>query len=256
MIVWSRPQSIILQSCLISNISHMVLSAIQAIDLEDYVCGVNKLANKYVSTKEKREDVRDRDLVLSLIIGVVHDFDAIVAAITTQRYISLEDAQLILMMHEQRVEHLNSPGVIDICQGGKVTAHYVSDTSRDKRGQRDGNSQNYRVGQRGRGKSYRNGGRAGSRIHCQICNKHDHGLLKCYNRFDQGFHGPPQKQQSQALYSLHQMYNQSQGIIGLNGQSYNGQMLSQDNMSPHNTEPQAHFNQTSVYLATPNQPLI
>ena len=47
------------------------------------------------------EEIRDHDLVLTLINNVGHDFDTIVAVISTQqRFISLEDAHFLLMMHE------------------------------------------------------------------------------------------------------------------------------------------------------------
>jgi hypothetical protein len=46
------------------------------------------------------EEIKERDLDINLVNGVVHEFDPIVAVITTQRFITLEDAQFMLMMHE------------------------------------------------------------------------------------------------------------------------------------------------------------
>ena len=69
------------------------------------------------------EEIKERDLVTSLINGVGHEFDPIVAVITTQRFISLEDAQFMLMMHGQRIEHLNSSSQLDV---GQASDNFVS----------------------------------------------------------------------------------------------------------------------------------
>ena len=101
---------------------------------------------------------RDRDLVLTLINGVGHDFDPIVAVISAQqRFISFDDAHFLLMTDEQRLEHLDSPAHLE---SGQISANYASNSFQDRRGQRDGNSQNNRGGgYLGRGRSSRFGGR-------------------------------------------------------------------------------------------------
>ena len=104
------------------------------------------------------------------------------------------------MTHEQRIEHLDSPIQFDVCQ---ASANYVSKNFEEKKGLRDGNSQNCKGnGQRERGRNKKFGGRG--RIHFQVCNKLGRGALKCYHRFNKGFKGPPpQQNQSQAFFNQH-----------------------------------------------------
>ncbi|KAK2643570.1 hypothetical protein Ddye_025333 [Dipteronia dyeriana] len=71
---------------------------------------VLKIKNIRDSLLVAGEDIRDRDLVMCLINGAGHDFDAIVSVITAQqRFIGFEDASYLLMTHEQRLKHLDSP---------------------------------------------------------------------------------------------------------------------------------------------------
>ncbi|KAK2638719.1 hypothetical protein Ddye_026514 [Dipteronia dyeriana] len=210
-----------------------VLPIIQALDLEDYLCGNlystihgqnHSTQNQLQSIKKgsdsisdfalkikhigdasvvAEEEVKDHDLVMCLVNGICHDFDAIVVVITTQqRFMSFEDAQFVLMMHEQRLEHLDSPSRVEI---GQISANYTSNNNQEKKGQRDFNYQGNRGGYRERGRSKWTGGR--SRIHCQVCNKPGHNGLKCYHRFDEAYQGPPpyDQQLNQALF--HQQQN-------------------------------------------------
>ncbi|KAK2654155.1 hypothetical protein Ddye_014011 [Dipteronia dyeriana] len=142
--------------------------------IDEFALRIKNLGDSLMSAGE---DVRDTDLVPSLINGVGHDFDAIVVVVisTQQRFISFEDAHT---MHEQRLKHLNSSNS-DVIQ---AAANFASD--QNSRGQHNGVYQNNRGGHRGRGRNYISAGRIGNRIHCQVCNKPGHGALKCYNRFD------------------------------------------------------------------------
>ncbi|KAL5743126.1 hypothetical protein ACOSP7_029858 [Xanthoceras sorbifolium] len=72
------------------------------------------------------EEVSERDLLLSLMHGVGHEYDSVVVLISSQRStMSLEEAQFLLLMHEQRIEELNSP----IGFGGP-TANYAANSIR------------------------------------------------------------------------------------------------------------------------------
>ena len=75
--------------------------------ISDFVLKIKTVGDALMAAGE---EVRDCDLVLTLINGVGHDFDPIVAVISAQqRFISLDDAHFLLMMHEQCLEHLDSP---------------------------------------------------------------------------------------------------------------------------------------------------
>ncbi|KAL5839905.1 hypothetical protein ACOSQ4_012513 [Xanthoceras sorbifolium] len=72
------------------------------------------------------EEVSERDLLLSLMHGVGHEYDAVVVLISSQRStMSLEEAQFLLLMHEQRIEELNSPNNF-----GGPAANYAANNTR------------------------------------------------------------------------------------------------------------------------------
>ncbi|KAL5760997.1 hypothetical protein ACOSQ2_019835 [Xanthoceras sorbifolium] len=61
------------------------------------------------------EDVPNRDLILALMSGVGHEYDVVVVMISSQhRTMSLEDAQFLFLMHEQRIDQLNSTTQLNI----------------------------------------------------------------------------------------------------------------------------------------------
>ncbi|KAL5843213.1 hypothetical protein ACOSQ4_009171 [Xanthoceras sorbifolium] len=93
------------------------------------------------------EEISERDLLLSLMHGVGHEYDAVVVLISSQRMtMSLEEAQFLLLMHEQRIEQLNSPNNF-----GRISANFATNNTGDKRDHRGGSNYN-RGGQRGRGR--------------------------------------------------------------------------------------------------------
>ncbi|KAL5820282.1 hypothetical protein ACOSQ3_022164 [Xanthoceras sorbifolium] len=72
------------------------------------------------------EEVSERDLLLSLMHGVGHEYDSVVVLISSQRStMSLEEAQFLLLIHEQRIEELNSPTGF-----GGPTANYAANSIR------------------------------------------------------------------------------------------------------------------------------
>lgn len=55
------------------------------------------------------DDVKDKDLIMSILNGIGHEFDPVVVIISSLLdYVTLEHAQYQLMLHEQRIAHLNS----------------------------------------------------------------------------------------------------------------------------------------------------
>ncbi|KAL5787141.1 hypothetical protein ACOSP7_004090 [Xanthoceras sorbifolium] len=124
------------------------------------------------------EEFSERDLLLSLMHGVGHEYDLVVVLISSQRStMSLEEAQFLLLMHEQRIEELNSPTSF-----GGPTANYAANSVRG------GNSGGYnRHGSRGR---ERGGCFGGRRLYCQLCTKPGHHAFQCFHRFDQQFVRP------------------------------------------------------------------
>ncbi|KAL5825256.1 hypothetical protein ACOSQ3_021319 [Xanthoceras sorbifolium] len=118
------------------------------------------------------EEVSERDLLLSLMHGVGHEYDVVVVLISSQRCtMSLEEAQFLLLMHEQRIEELNSPNNF-----GGHAANYAANNTR---GGIPGGFN--RHGSRGRGRGGRFGGR---KLYCQLCTKPGHHAFQCYHRFD------------------------------------------------------------------------
>ncbi|KAK2645706.1 hypothetical protein Ddye_020901 [Dipteronia dyeriana] len=108
--------------------------------VSDFVLKIKNIEDALMAVGE---DVKDNDLVLTLINGFGHEFDAIVVVISTQqRFISFENTHFLLMMHEQCLEHLDSPQP----ESGQILANYASNNVQDRKGQRDGNTYNNRGG--------------------------------------------------------------------------------------------------------------
>ncbi|KAL5799655.1 hypothetical protein ACOSQ4_032539 [Xanthoceras sorbifolium] len=118
------------------------------------------------------EEVSKCDLLLSLMYGVGHKYDAVVVLISSQRStVSLEEAQFLLLMHDQKIEELNSPSSF-----GGPTANYAANNARR------GNSGGFnRHGSIGRGREGCFGGR---KLYCQLCTKPGHSAFQCFHRFD------------------------------------------------------------------------
>ncbi|KAL5761291.1 hypothetical protein ACOSQ2_020129 [Xanthoceras sorbifolium] len=110
---------------------------------------VLKIKNSRDALLTAREEVSERDLLLSLMHRVGLEYDAIVVLISSQRStMSLEEAQFLLLMH-QRIEELNSPNSF-----GGPTANYAANSTRE------GNSKGFnRHGSKGRGRGGRFGGK-------------------------------------------------------------------------------------------------
>ncbi|KAL5839812.1 hypothetical protein ACOSQ4_012420 [Xanthoceras sorbifolium] len=140
--------------------------------MSDFVLKIKNIGDAFSAAGE---EVSERDLLLSLIHGVRHEYDIVVVLTSSQRStMSLEEAQFLLLIHEQRIEELNSSSSF-----GGPTANYAATNARR------GNSGNFnRHGSRSRGRGGRFGGR---NLYCQLCTKPSHHAFQCFYRFDQQF---------------------------------------------------------------------
>ncbi|KAL5766703.1 hypothetical protein ACOSP7_017320 [Xanthoceras sorbifolium] len=124
------------------------------------------------------EDVPDRDLILSFISGVGHEYDSVVVLISSQHQtMSLEDAQFLFLMQEQIKEHMNTSTQLNVAG---AASHFAlnqcgNNDRRDKR----------------------NGGNSSNTIYEVL--KAEMALekaLQCSKSFDQGFQGPTPNNQA------------------------------------------------------------
>ncbi|KAL5734434.1 hypothetical protein ACOSP7_032295 [Xanthoceras sorbifolium] len=56
----------------------------------------------------------DQDLLLNVLNGLDHEYDPVAVLVSQQSGVTLHEAQYMLMIHEQRIEHLNSTVYVDI----------------------------------------------------------------------------------------------------------------------------------------------
>ncbi|KAL5740224.1 hypothetical protein ACOSQ2_029404 [Xanthoceras sorbifolium] len=173
------------------------------------------------------EEVSERDLLLSLMHGVGHEYDAV-------------EAQFLLLMHEQRIEQLNSPNNF-----GGISANFVTNNAGDKRDHRGGSNYN-RGGQRGRGRGGRFGGR---KLYCQLCTKPGHHAFQCFHRFDQQFVRPQPSHYNNN--SSHSAAAPNQAYIGQSSHNSDQQNTISQGFHQEAFQPQGNYTQTSAYVAAP-----
>ncbi|KAL5823325.1 hypothetical protein ACOSQ3_021297 [Xanthoceras sorbifolium] len=147
--------------------------------ISDFVLKIKNICDALLGAGEV---VNEKDLLLNLMSGVGHEYDPVVVLIANQhKTMSLEDTQFMLLMHEQRIEQLNTATQISV---GGAFAHYASSFNKGNNNIIGGYN-NARGGNRSRGRGGRYGNRSGQKIHCQLCAKPEHSALQCYRRFDQ-----------------------------------------------------------------------
>ncbi|KAI9194625.1 hypothetical protein LWI28_007714 [Acer negundo] len=166
---WRRADQMLL-GCLLSTISKEVLGQI----LGDSLRAAGQVVSEY-------------DMVLSAVNGLGHDYDVVVMLITSQhKLMSLQEAQFMAMMHEQRLQHLIGVSH-DLVTG--ASAQFIANNGGNSRGSYSNNvggGRNNNGRGRGRGKSRWTNN---NRLVCQLCNKPSNVVLQCYMRFDQSFQG-------------------------------------------------------------------
>ncbi|KAL5804238.1 hypothetical protein ACOSQ3_031038 [Xanthoceras sorbifolium] len=142
------------------------------------------------------QTITEFDLVLSLMSGLGHEYDLVVILASSQHQsMSLEDAQYMLMVHEQRLEQLNYVSSIDPSGASTNFMANAVNNSYSREGSNTRGTGQHRGG-RGRGRKWH----SNNRLSCQLCNKNGHSALQCYRRFHQTWTGvpPPQQQPYQA----------------------------------------------------------
>ncbi|KAK3221842.1 hypothetical protein Dsin_008867 [Dipteronia sinensis] len=117
--------------------------------ISEFVIKLKAVSDALASAEE---NVSERDMIMSLLNGVGHEYDSVVTLVSSQqRTMPFEDAQFLFLMHEQRIEQLNISA---------PSAHYVTNTSNfnnfnnsnlnNKANNRNSSNNNYRGGGRGR----------------------------------------------------------------------------------------------------------
>ncbi|KAL5827965.1 hypothetical protein ACOSQ3_019807 [Xanthoceras sorbifolium] len=138
------------------------------------------------------EDVPDRDLILPLMSGVGHEYDVVVVMISSQhRTMSLKDAQFLFLMHEQRIDQLNSTTQLNIA----------------------GASANFTANQP------RNYDKKVVAILVQITEAMAEEEM-CYKRFDQGFQAPNPSPQANYVQQQNSSTNNDQFNIAHQNQQH------------------------------------
>ncbi|KAK2642383.1 hypothetical protein Ddye_024146 [Dipteronia dyeriana] len=153
--------------------------------IADFVLKVKNIGD---SLKSAGDEVSDHDFLLRILIGVRHEFDVVVVVLTSQQNsIFVHDAQYMLMIHEQRLEHLNSSSQID----GNPFTNFMANNGHGKGGRRNNNRGGYNSSGRDGGNKgkCRRGCRNGNnnKPTCQICGRIRHCAQKCYNKFDRNY---------------------------------------------------------------------
>ncbi|KAL5850765.1 hypothetical protein ACOSQ4_008778 [Xanthoceras sorbifolium] len=106
---WTKLQNLYSQKSMakILNLSQQLQTITKGShSVSDFVLKIKNIGD---ALSTAGEEVSERDLLLSLMHGVGYKYDAVVVLISSQRStISLEEAQVLLLIHEQRIEELNS----------------------------------------------------------------------------------------------------------------------------------------------------
>ncbi|KAK1577018.1 hypothetical protein Q3G72_018477 [Acer saccharum] len=211
--------------------------------VSEFVLKVKNVGN---SLKSAGDSVTDRDLLLTVLNGVGNEFDAVVVMLTAQQNsISLNDAQYMLMIHEQRIEHLNPTAQVDPSPSANLATHNNNGgggrRNYSRGGYNSGGRDSGNRGRRGRGNWSNNN----NRPTCQICGRIGHSAQRCYNRFDRSYQSPSTSHNTNNSGSANNSGTQGQNQSNGSGSS------SHENLSNSNNNFQANYNQTSAYIASP-----
>ncbi|KAL5822962.1 hypothetical protein ACOSQ4_020862 [Xanthoceras sorbifolium] len=138
------------------------------------------------SLRSAGQTVTDQDLLLCVLNGLGHEYDPVVVMLSQQQLtMSLHEAQYMLMIHEQRIEHLNSVAQLDI--QAPVANFVSSNNSGGRSSNRGGFNSSSRGNNNSRGRRGRRGRWSNNRPPCQICTRPGHSAFQCYNRFDRSY---------------------------------------------------------------------
>ncbi|KAL5749214.1 hypothetical protein ACOSP7_023817 [Xanthoceras sorbifolium] len=102
-------------------------SMAKVLQLKQQLQGLNKGAssiNNYIlkvrgigdGLRSVGQAVSDRDFLFNVLNDLGHEYHPVVLLVSQQHGITLHEAQYMLTIHEQRIEHLNSVASIDVPQ--------------------------------------------------------------------------------------------------------------------------------------------
>ncbi|KAL5839772.1 hypothetical protein ACOSQ4_012380 [Xanthoceras sorbifolium] len=138
--------------------------------------------------------------------GLGHEFDPVVILLSSQRdTVTMQEAQYLLILHEHRIEQLNTSKQIDV---SCLSANYASSGNGDKNIYKNDGSNNRGGQPRGRGKG-RSTGRwnQNQKLVCQVCSRTGNMALQCYRRFDQSIQYQGHQNSSQQGNTTNQQQN-------------------------------------------------
>ncbi|KAJ8768405.1 hypothetical protein K2173_021558 [Erythroxylum novogranatense] len=108
----------------------------------DFVLKIKNIGDELLAAGD---DIKEKDLIMSVLNGIGHEFDSVVVLISSQlETVSLENTQYQLMLHEQRITQLNSNTKSGFLSNADLTELH---TPRKRGGERFGSR-----GLRGRGR--------------------------------------------------------------------------------------------------------
>ncbi|KAL5834194.1 hypothetical protein ACOSQ4_013691 [Xanthoceras sorbifolium] len=145
--------------------------------ISDYIMKIKAIED---ALETAGHTITDADLVLSMLSGLGHEYDPMVVLVSHQsKTMNLQDVEYLLMLHEQRIEQLNTSSQIE---ANVASANFASNSDGGKN-QRGGGIQS-RGNNRGRGRGNKGGKWNNQKLQCQLCQKPGHSALQCYKRFD------------------------------------------------------------------------
>ncbi|KAL5824371.1 hypothetical protein ACOSQ3_020434 [Xanthoceras sorbifolium] len=157
--------------------------------ISEYFLKVKSIGN---GLRAAGQAMSDRDVLLNVLNSLGHEYDPVVILVSQQHSISLLEAQYMLLIHEQKIDHLNSAAHVDVSPSANCVSNNPSNTNNS------GNRNNNRGGQNNGGRNSGNRGRRGrggrwngnNKPVCQICSRVSHTIVQCYSRYDRA--PPPQ----------------------------------------------------------------
>ncbi|KAL5769477.1 hypothetical protein ACOSP7_013631 [Xanthoceras sorbifolium] len=141
--------------------------------ISDYIMKIKAIED---ALETAGHTITDADLVLSMLSGLGHEYDPMVVLVSHQsKTMNLQDVEYLLMLHEQRIEQLNTSSQIE---ANVASANFASNSDGGKN-QRGGGIQS-RGNNRGRGRGNKGGKWNNQKLQCQLCQKPGHSALQCY----------------------------------------------------------------------------
>ncbi|KAL5758948.1 hypothetical protein ACOSP7_021559 [Xanthoceras sorbifolium] len=192
--------------------------------------------------------VSDQDLLLNALNGLGQEYDSVVVLVSQHNYISFHEAQYMLMIFVQMIDHLNFSTQVEVTPSANFAVNNNAGNSAkfSNRGgpPNGGGRNNNNRGKRGRGR-WNNSNRPTG----QICSRVGHTVTQCYNIYDRNFNQAIPQSGFQTLQGVMQVHTQAgpfadsaHGFASHNGQhTYNPRNFQQY---------QAHYNLTSAYITS------